>query len=211
MKKYLFLGFFLFVLCLIVFLPNPVTASSLPSSAEADVQPAITPPAPGPEWPVMEGEDMNYYVGVYNAGPDEAANVIVTIELPVGTLFKSLNLPDAGSTFTAPDVGETGVVRMVIPAIDSREIINSYLVITPIGPTRQIIFTATVTTDSTDLDLTNNSQTTISYFSAPSFVDSPPAVVSGYEIVVGTATPASPCNNPSAAFFPPAWMPGSPI
>ena len=201
MKKYLILGVFLFVLCLIVFMPSPVAASSLSTSAVADVQPAITPPAQSPDYPVLEGEDMDYYVGVYNSGPDEAANVILTIELPVGTVFKSLYIPVAGSTVTTPDVGATGTVRVVIPAMVDYIMFDTYLVITPAGPTRQIIFTATVTTDSTDPDQTNNSQTTISYFSAPSFIDSPPTVVSGYETINGTATPASPCNNPTAVAF----------
>ncbi|HAL73940.1 MAG TPA: hypothetical protein DCM45_02465 [Clostridiales bacterium] len=204
MKKYLILGVSLFVLCLIVLivlLPDPVAASTLPSSPVANVFPMITPPYTAPDSPVLEGQDMNYYVGFANSGPDVATNVVLTVELPAGTIFKSYIILEPGVTVTTPAVDAPGIVRATIPVLEPGHLINTYLVITPFGPTRQITFTGTVTTDSTDPNPANNSQTVISYFSAPSFVDSPPAVVSGYGTINGTATPASPCNDPPAVVF----------
>ena len=86
---------------------NSVSALLNPCSGSADVAIAKTD---SPD-PVPAGTDLTYTLSVSNAGPD-AAPVILSDPLPVGTTFQSIAVP-VSWICTTPAVGAGGTVTCV--------------------------------------------------------------------------------------------------
>ncbi|MEM1093847.1 MAG: T9SS type A sorting domain-containing protein [Bacteroidota bacterium] len=60
--------------------------------------------------PVFAGQNVTYTLDVSNDGPEDAADVLVSDVLPLGTTFVSATAP-SGWTTTDPGVGNNGTVR----------------------------------------------------------------------------------------------------
>lgn len=65
--------------------------------------------------PVAAGTDLTYTITVTNAGPNNAANVLLTDTLPVGTTFQSLSAP-GGWICSTPAAGNSGPIDCAIPS-----------------------------------------------------------------------------------------------
>ena len=112
---------------------------------------------------VIAGQNLTYTMTVTNAGPDVAANVVVTDPLPAQTLFVSQSAP-AGWSCVSPAVGSTGTVTCSKAAMVLAEAATFTTVVrtcpeTPCGAT--LTNTASATTTSADPVPANNSSTAI--------------------------------------------------
>jgi hypothetical protein len=79
--------------------------------------------------PVLTGSILTYGLAVANAGPDAAADLVVSDPLPAGTTFSSLNAPAEWSC-SSPAVGSTGLVRCTTPSLAASSSASLSLVVT---------------------------------------------------------------------------------
>jgi uncharacterized repeat protein (TIGR01451 family) len=111
--------------------------------------------------PVAAGANITYTVDLTNNGPSDAQNVDVTDAVPSNTTFVSATAP-AGWTSTTPPVGGTGNVVFEKDTVAAGEAAQFTIVVAiaaNIPDATVITNTATTTTDTTDPDVTNNSDT----------------------------------------------------
>lgn len=73
------------------------------------------------------GDTLVYEFTVANNGPDSAANLSVTLELPAGVTFTSLD-EAAGWSCNAPEVGEEGSVVCFVDVLESDDPVASFTV-----------------------------------------------------------------------------------
>jgi|GEM_PF-2510922 len=104
--------------------------------------------------PVYVGDTLHYEIGVGSGGPDTAFNVVAHLSTPPGTFFASVST-DKGSC-TAPPVGFTGNITCSMGTFVPGENhhIQLFLFVDTMNPT--ITNVVTLTTDSLDVDLSNN-------------------------------------------------------
>jgi uncharacterized repeat protein (TIGR01451 family) len=102
--------------------------------------------------PVVVGQPLTYTLFVSNAGPDDAANVVVSDTLPAGVDFQSAVASQGSCLFAAP------TVTCDLGSISNGGDATVTIVVTP-QSAGMISNTATVASDATDLDQSNNSDT----------------------------------------------------
>jgi uncharacterized repeat protein (TIGR01451 family) len=113
--------------------------------------------------PVLAGDTITYTVTVNNAGPMDAQTIALTDVLPVGATFVS-ETQTSGPTFTMTDpaVGSTGTINGSIGAL-APEASASFTLVAQVPSTTMNGATfsdaATVSSDTVDPNLENNSQT----------------------------------------------------
>ncbi|MEK6302812.1 MAG: HYR domain-containing protein [Acidobacteriota bacterium] len=175
---------------------------------------------------VSAGNNINYRVEVTNNGPDDAQGVTVTDTVPGSTTFVSeAQNSGPGFTCTAPDAGFTGMISCTIASLPAGSMAVFTFAVnvnggTPDGTT--ITNTASVSSDTNELNTANNTSTAETTVTAVSSVctlncgsnvthDNDPNQCSA---VVTYATPTtsgacgSPpdnevsCNPPSGSTFP---------
>jgi uncharacterized repeat protein (TIGR01451 family) len=84
-----------------------IATTAVATSADLSVTKVDTPD------PVAAGTNLTYTITVTNAGPDNAANVLLSDTLPAGTTFQSLSAPWSCST---PGVGNSGSIDCSNPS-----------------------------------------------------------------------------------------------
>lgn len=183
--------------------PDPVTANNVASTSTTvsanGLADLVITKTDSPD-PVVSGNNLTYTIGVDNAGPDTAANVVVTDTLPPGTTFVSC-APSVG-TCTGPPAGSTGTVTAnlgnVAPADPAAVITLVVNVNASAGSS--VSNTASVTSQTADSNLANNSATAATSVTTAASTDlsitktdSPDPVLSGnnltYTITVDNVGP----------------------
>jgi uncharacterized repeat protein (TIGR01451 family) len=140
---------------------NSATASTTLAAA-ADVSVTKTVAA----GTVQVGDTVGYDITVANAGPSDAAAVVLEDPLPAGTTFVSVTqVRGPALTCTAPAAGQGGTVRCTISAIAAGASAVLHVAIMAGGPAvlqSALTNTATVRTSTHDTDAANNSATATS-------------------------------------------------
>jgi len=115
-----------------------------------------------PPTPVLPGQLVNFVILVSNAGPNDASNVVIEDVLPPNTtLYGEVSGPD----FDCPHSVVGGKVTVTcklttLPASTEYGPFSISLRVSP-GSAGSIVNTATVSSDTPDPDLTNNSSTVV--------------------------------------------------
>ncbi|HEX6624986.1 MAG TPA: FG-GAP-like repeat-containing protein, partial [Pyrinomonadaceae bacterium] len=102
--------------------------------------------------PVMVNNSLTYTLSVTNHGPDPASNARVTDTLPAGIAFVSAT-PSQGTC------GGTATVTCDLGTLASGATATVFVVVTPSVPGATLSNTAGVTSDTPDLDASDNSAT----------------------------------------------------
>jgi len=124
--------------------------------------------------PVTTGGTLTYTLTVSNAGPDAAANVIVTDTLPSEVTFASCSSTGSG---TCGGSGNARTVSFASLANGATETITlTATVVCTVADGTTVSNTATVGSDTIDPDTTGNSSTTTTQASNPAPVVTAPAV-----------------------------------
>jgi uncharacterized repeat protein (TIGR01451 family) len=106
--------------------------------------------------PVVAGTNLTYTVVVTNNGPSAAAAVQLSEAVPANATFVSLTAP-AGWTSVAPAPGGTGAITASIPSLAAGASATFTLVVAVnSAATGTISNTATVSSNTTDLNAANN-------------------------------------------------------
>ena len=117
----------------------------------------------GPET-IQLGGEISYTLSVYNAGPDEAVNVVLTDDLPANTIFVSASSNDGSVVFS----GTTLTFTVPTLAFDSTAIATFVVRVNQNAPRGTIISnTANATSDTSDPDPENNSATAFTAVTGP--------------------------------------------
>lgn len=123
-------------------------SSNLSLSAFAD------PPSVAP------GQDVIFRFEVVNPPTDSAAaNVVFTTQIPANMTFVSIDVPGAANA-TTPPAGGTGQVRVTLPTLGADETLRIILVArvnVGVAPGTGLTALGSVTSDTTDPNLQNNS------------------------------------------------------
>jgi uncharacterized repeat protein (TIGR01451 family) len=113
--------------------------------------------------PVAAGSNVTYTITVVNAtGGLTAANVEVEDILPMGTTFVSATEP-GGWTLTSPPPGGTGTVTWTIASLNPLPPPTEFTLTVQVDPNYKpgiLTNTATASTTTNEIDLTDNSATT---------------------------------------------------
>ena len=157
--------------------------------------------------PVPAGSNLSYQIGIVNAGPATAQNVVLNDVLPIGPTFVSATFTGGSvlGTCTTPAVGATGgTFNCTFPTLTNGQSSNyNIIVAVPAGSTGSISNTATVTSDTSDPDTTDNSATAGTAINSNAdlsidMTDSPDPVPAGsnlmYQIGIVNAGPATAQN-----------------
>jgi uncharacterized repeat protein (TIGR01451 family) len=133
-------------------------AASLETSVEgADVSVAKTGPAS-----LNLGFPLTYTIEVRNDGPADAASVVLTDVLPVGTTFQSASQTSGpAATLTTPPVGDPGTVTATLAALGDGAVATFEVTVATSDLTAgaNIVNTATVATATGDPDPSDNTST----------------------------------------------------
>src|SRR5450432_2059980 len=134
-----------------------IAGSALAQSANLSITKTDSPD------PVPAGSNVSYQIGIFNSGPATAQNVVLNDVLPTGPTFVSASFTGGAvlGTCTTPAVGATGgTFNCTFPALTNGQSSNYNITLAvPAGSTGSISNTATVTSDTSDPDTTNNSAT----------------------------------------------------
>jgi uncharacterized repeat protein (TIGR01451 family) len=125
------------------------------ASADLAVTNAATPN------PVLAGSNITYTQVVTNNGPLDAVNAVFTEAIPTNTTFQSLAFP-AGWLCSTPAVNGTGNITCTNPDVAKLAAGTFTLVVKVLASTgwgTQIVDVASVTSGTSDPNLTNNSAT----------------------------------------------------
>jgi uncharacterized repeat protein (TIGR01451 family) len=113
--------------------------------------------------PVAAGSNLGYQIGIVNGGPATALNVVLNDVLPTGPTFVSASFTGGSvqGTCTTPAVGATGgTFNCTFPALTNGQSSNYNIVLAvPAGSTGSISNTATVASDTSDPNPSNNTST----------------------------------------------------
>jgi uncharacterized repeat protein (TIGR01451 family) len=108
---------------------------------------------------VKPGQTITYTITVNNLGPATATNTIINDPTPQGTVFLSAT-NKSGHIITAPSVGSAGTVTWKLSDLAARATSGNSLTVTVlVRGNANIVNTATVTSDTFDPNLANNSST----------------------------------------------------
>jgi uncharacterized repeat protein (TIGR01451 family) len=110
--------------------------------------------------PVFVGNNLVYTISVTNAGPDLAKNVIVSQSLPTGVIYVS------GSASQGSVSASGGVVTGNLGNMPAGSVATMTVTVNP-TQTGLLSVTATVSSQNTDFDLSNNSVTVTSHVNPP--------------------------------------------
>ncbi len=108
--------------------------------------------------PVVAGQPVTYALTVTNAGPSDAANVVITDTAPPGTTWASAALPGGACTITGADLSCTLTNTMTV----AQTVAATVVLNTPSNLTGTLTNTADATSDSFDPNISNNPSTVVS-------------------------------------------------
>ena len=105
------------------------------------------------------GDNIDYSIYVFNGGPSDAQNVVVTDGLPAGTTFVSLSANTGLFLCTAPAVGQGGTVQCTASAMVNQADTNFTITVktNPNSPAGSITNAATISSSTTEGDPSDNS------------------------------------------------------
>jgi uncharacterized repeat protein (TIGR01451 family) len=104
---------------------------------------------------VDTNSDLSLLFTVTNAGPDNATDVLVSSSVPQGSVFQSASV--SKGTFTAPQVGESGLVRARLGGLVVGETATVLVVVRVVAPVGSTINSGVaVSSSSSDPDPFNN-------------------------------------------------------
>jgi uncharacterized repeat protein (TIGR01451 family) len=152
-------------------LPDPNLVNNTATTTTTVVAPGLAVTKGDAPDPVTPGANLTYTVDITNGGPTAAQTVVFADALPAGTTFVS-ETQTGGPVFTCttPPVGGTGTISCTIATLASGAS-ASFTVVVNVDPTTPagsvITNTATVTTVTTDPDLTDNTATATTNVVAP--------------------------------------------
>ncbi len=104
--------------------------------------------------PVNVGDDFTYTLEVDNAGPSDAANTMVTDDLP-----DEVSYDDAGSDVRCDETATPGVIECDLDTLASGASDSVVIAVTADAPANPATNTATVDSDVDDADLSDNTDT----------------------------------------------------
>lgn len=146
----------------------PVAYFNIPHEANLSITKGDAPD------PVTTGGTLTYTLTVSNAGPDEAANVTVTDDLPSEVTFVSCSSTGSG---TCGGFGNARTVSFASLASGATETITlTATVVCAVADGTTVSNTATVGSDTIDTDTSDNSSTATTQASNPAPVVSAPVV-----------------------------------
>jgi len=145
------------IVTLVLAAPAAIRAAAI--SADISVAKQFNSPTP-----TQSGAVIDYTITIANNGPDAASNIVLTDTLPPNTTFVSYGTGASGVVCTTPSVGSTGTITCpfapaqasVASGVSFQFIVQ--LQVSP-GSLTTVENTATVSSDTPDLDTTNNSAT----------------------------------------------------
>lgn len=166
--------------------PNPTNNDSTTSLSVAFVDVSVAKTGPGT---AMGGSEVSYGLTVSNAGPDPAADVVLTDPVPPGTVFVSLT-QDSGplATCITPAPGAGGTVTCTYASLGAGVSAELTLVIR-IG-NASVTNTASVTTGSFDADSGNDASSVDTAVTAVDVL-AIPALSPGLLALLGSALAAA--------------------
>jgi large repetitive protein len=181
--------------------PDPVsTNNSVTLVTKPDVKADLTVTKTGPTESVVPGTSATWTITVRNSGPSASYNTHLVDPIVEGTLINVVGNPSAGSCAIASsvldcDLGVVGVNATVTITVSA--------IVAPAFNGANLVNTATVTTDATDLNPADNTATTTNV-NAPltnvsvTLRSDMPAVISGQDVqftaVVTTSGPSDAYN-----------------
>ncbi|HXZ69831.1 MAG TPA: C25 family cysteine peptidase, partial [Streptosporangiaceae bacterium] len=185
--------------------PDPVAANNSSTASSTVVQADLAVTTSGAPTNVLAGSNITYTQMVSNNGPGTATGVTFTQTIPANTTLASFTAP-GGWACVAPPVGGTGTITCTLASLAAGGSASFPVAVTVTGGTANgtvISNTVNVTSTSTDLNLANNTATTVSYVELNTDADlavsngaAPIPVVAGNNI---TYTQVVTNNGPAAA------------
>jgi uncharacterized repeat protein (TIGR01451 family) len=137
-------------------LNNTASASVTVSSVSADLAVFKT----GFPDPAFTGKTLTYTINVINNGPDPASNVELSDPLPPNTTLFSVPTTSRGFCQPTPVVGGTGTVRCELGPMAASDTATITIVVNVNAPGgSSVTNTASVTSNTLDPNLSNNSST----------------------------------------------------
>lgn len=157
LRRFTSLTFLLFAALVCAF------ASPLSTRAQSAPSADIAVFKSGPET-IQLGGEITYTLSVFNAGPDDAVNVVLTDALPDNTTFVSASSNDGSVLFN----GTTVTFTVATLAFDSTAIATFVVRVNDNAPRGTIISnTASATSDTPDPDPENNSANALTAVTGP--------------------------------------------
>jgi uncharacterized repeat protein (TIGR01451 family) len=148
--------------------------TSVFDSADLSIEATATPD------PVRIGTDLSYTLSVANGGPTAATNVSVVDTLPAGTTFVSAD----GPGWSCNNLGQVVTCTIASLGLASSAPAISIVATAP-ASAGNITNTATVSSDTSDPDSTNDTATTVTLASA--FADVAVSIADSPDPIQGTA------------------------
>lgn len=102
--------------------------------------------------PIVAGTNVDYTIGVSNEGPANADNVQLTMDVPPGTTFVSLNVPAGWTCPSPPVVGGTGTLICSHPSFPPGSDVFTLTTALPASTPRDTIITETSSLTTTTAD-----------------------------------------------------------
>jgi len=189
--------------------PNPanndgVATTTVAASANLSVTLADTPD------PVSAGANLSYTLSANNAGPSNAAAVVLTDTLPAAARFASLTSP-AGWTCTTPAVGASGTVSCSNPSMAlGNAVFDLNVTVSPTTLAGTVLSnSASVNASTNDPNTANNSDSEDTSVVSPSGLTATKSVAGTftpgatvvYTIAISNAGPAAQGDNVGDEFI----------
>jgi uncharacterized repeat protein (TIGR01451 family) len=121
--------------------------------------------------PVMPGDNLTYTIILTNNGPSNAQNVALTDVVPANTTFVSFTDASLLWTLTTPSVGSTGTTIAATKVTMTNGEVATFTLVVNVdsGASNDTLLsnTATVVSDTGDLDTSNNTSTAMTSTGLP--------------------------------------------
>lgn len=179
----------------------PTATTTVATSADLSVTKVDTPD------PVNAGSNITYNITANNAGPSNAATVIVSDTLPAGTTFVSLSSP-GGWSCSAPAVGASGTVTCSIASMSAGNAVFTLVVNVGASVADATVITNSATVSSATSDPNGGNETGVATTTVAtsadlllSKTDTPDPVNAGANLTYQlTLTNSGPSNATNATF-----------
>ena len=139
-------------------------AFAMPASAATTIADVAVLESRTSASPTLPGTVAAFHISVVDAGPDAATNIVLTDVIPANTTFVSFGTGATGIVCTTPPVGGTGTITCPFAPAQATAGVGigfPFFLALRIDPaaTGTIANTVTVSSDTPDSDLSNNSAT----------------------------------------------------
>ena len=140
--------------------------------------------------PALPGTFVGYHISVVDAGPDAATNVVLTDVIPAHTTFVSIGTGASGIVCSTPPVGGTGTITCPFAPAQATAGVGigfPFFLTLRLDPDAAgtIANTVTVSSDTPDPDLSNNSATAFVEVASSVPVSGPALLALGFLLAAG--------------------------